>query len=219
MGGAGQKKKVETREPRAVVGTIIVYSRDLFEELRSLKGGLTWSGFLRLLLSLYNIIILNNIDLRPNVEAYKLATELRERSPPIIRLRRVKTDRLVEGRQWVRKYIGREVYSATVIRGYDSISVWVAVVGGKLVLVNIRSNFITPPASKEAYMDMLKLALSEVYKRVCSERECEGFTVDPEMPLSPDVARELEEWFNGAREMFYKTLREIAPTKPPATRL
>jgi hypothetical protein len=133
----------------------------------------------------------------------------------------VKTGRLVEGRQWVRKYIGREVYSATVIRGYDSISVWVARVGGKLVLVNIRSNFVTYPVPKEVYVGMLKLALSEAFKRICTSNKtaCQGFTVDPEMPLSPDVARELEEWFNEAREMFCKTLREIAPTRPPATRL
>jgi hypothetical protein len=205
---------MKTREPRAEKGNIIVRSRSLFEELRSLKGGLTWSGFLRLLLSLYKIIILDNVDLRPNVEAYRLAVELRERSPPTIRLRRVKTGRLVEGRHWVRKYVGREVYSVTVFKGYDSVSVWVARVDDRLVLINIRSNFINP-VPREAYMDMLKLALSEAFKRICtnSETACKSFTVDPEMPLDPEVSRELEDWLNRARERFYETLREITGVK------
>jgi len=212
---ATTQQSMKTREPRAERGNIIVRSRSLFEELRSLKGGLTWSGFLRLLLSLYKTLILDNVDLRPNVEAYRLAVELRERSPPTIRLRRVKTGRLVEGRHWVRKYVGREVYSATVFKGYDSISVWVARVDDRLVLVNIRSNFITYPVPKEVYMDMLKLALSEAFKRVCTNNEtaCKSFTVDPEMPLNPEVSRELEDWFNKARESFYETLREITGVK------
>jgi len=205
---------IKTRELRAEKGNIIVRSRSLFEELRSLKGGLTWSGFLRLLLSLYKVFILSNIDLKPNVEAYRLAAKLRERSPPTIRFRRVKTGRLVEGRHWVRKYIGGEVYSVTVFKGYDSISVWVARVDDRLVLVNTRSNFINP-VPREAYVDMLKLALSEAFKRICtnSETACKSFTVDPEMPLDPEVSRELDEWLNKARESFHKTLREITGVK------
>jgi hypothetical protein len=87
-------------------------------------------------------------------------------------------------------------------------TVWVARVGDKLVLINIKANFINP-MPRETYMEMLKSAILVAVRRVCGERECKGFTVDPEMPLDPEVSRELEDWFNKARESFHKALREI----------
>jgi predicted CopG family antitoxin len=207
-----QKEEKRTRRSNHAeirdIGTIFVY-RDIFETLRSLKGGLTWSDFLRLLSSLYEGLILGVGGFKSSSEVYELAKRLEERLPPVVRFRRLSSRVDIEGRHWVKKYVGREVYGATVIRGFSSLTVWVAVVDDKLVLINIKTNFINP-ISREAYMEMLKQAILVAIKRLCSERVCRGFAVDPEMPLDPEVSRELDEWLNKAREMFYKALREIA---------
>jgi hypothetical protein len=173
-----------------------------------LKGGLTWTLFLRLLLSLYESLILGVGGFKSSPEVYELARRLGERSPLVVRFRRLSSRVDIEGRHWVKKYVGREVYGATVIKGFDSLTVWVAVVEDKLVLMNIKTNFINP-VPREAYVEMLKQAILVAIRRLCSERACRGFTVDPEMPLDPDVSRELEEWLNKVRESFHKALREI----------
>jgi hypothetical protein len=74
-----------------------------------------------------------------------------------------------------------------VIKGYDSLTIWVARVGDQLVLMNIKTNFITFPVPRKVYVEMLKVTLLEVIKKICAEGgvECKGVTVDPEMPLNP----------------------------------
>jgi len=204
----GQKEKERTQRSSEEHRIHISAYRDDHERLKPLKGDLPWTKFLRLLFSLYKGLILGAGSFKSSPEVYELAKRLEEQSPHVVRFRRLSSRVDIEGRHWVKKYVGREVYGATVIRGFSSLTVWVAVVDDKLVLINIKANFINP-ISRETYMEMLKQAILVAIRRLCSERVCRGFAVDPEMPLDPEVSRELEDWFNRARESFHKVLREI----------
>jgi hypothetical protein len=204
----GQNGKRKTRRSSEVYATIAAY-RDDYKRLSLLKAGLPMTKFLRLLLSLYESLIIGASGFRSSQEMYELAAKLEEWSPHVVRFRRLSSRVDIEGRHWIKKYVGREVYGVTVIRGFSSLTVWVAMVGDRLVFINIKTNFINP-VPREAYMEMLKQTILAAIRRLCSERVCRGFAVDPEMPLDPEVSRELEEWLNKARESFHKALREVA---------
>jgi len=177
----------------------------LFNVLREMKGEYTWAELLRLLVMNYYVCKGAFFALPPR-SVYESWREVSKRLPlKVTKIARVHHSLTRECyRDWVKKYANYEVYSALGVRGYDTITLWIARSSDSLTLINIKTNFLNPP-SKEEYIDLLIKTLRETLRRLCIEKGvCTRICLDPEMPLDQEVAERINQEF--------KTQQEITPS-------
>jgi hypothetical protein len=182
-----------------MVKSILLYDEELFNVLRKLKGEYTWAELLRLLVMSYYASKGEFLALPPR-SVYESWREVSKRLPlKVVRITRLhRAVRRESYRDWIKKYVNYEVYSALGIRGYDTITLWIARSGDTLTLINIKTSFLNPP-SKEEYINLLIKTLRETLRRLCIEKGiCTRICLDPEMPLDREVAERINQEFKAA---------------------
>jgi hypothetical protein len=173
----------------------------LFNVLRELKGDYTWAELLRLLVMSY-YASKGEFFASPPRSVYEPWRNILKRLPlKVTKIARVRRALIRECyRDWVKKYVNYEVYSALGIRGYDTITLWLARSGDTLTLINIKTGFLNLP-SKEEYIDLLIKTLRETLRRLCIERGiCTRICLDPEMPLDREVVERINQEFKAQQE-------------------
>jgi hypothetical protein len=168
----------------------------LFSVLREMKGEYTWAELLRLLVMSYYASKGEFLALPPR-SVYESWSNISKRLPlKVTKIARVHHSLTRECyRDWVKKYANYEVYSALGVRGYDTITLWLAKSSDALILINIKTNFLNPPP-KEEYIDLLIKTLRETLRRFCIEKGvCTRICLDPEMPLDQEVAERINQEF------------------------
>jgi hypothetical protein len=184
-----------------MVKSILLYDEELFNVLRKLKGEYTWAELLRLLVMSYYASKGEFLALPPR-SVYESWSNISKRLPlKVVRITRLhRVVRRESYRDWVKKYVNYEVYSALGVRGYDTITLWLARSSDMLTLINIKTGFLNPP-SKEEYIDLLIKTLRETLRRLCIERGiCTRICLDPEMPLDREVVERINQEFKAQQE-------------------
>jgi hypothetical protein len=176
----------------------------LVETLRRIKWelsltsgeSLTWDEFLRLLVMCFYIARGEFLALPPR-DSYESWRTVAGRLPlRVVRIARVGSSLIRDSyRKWVKKYVGFEVYGAVGVRGYDTITLWIARSGDALTLVDVKANFLSPP-SREEYAELVVKTLREALRKLCVERGvCSKLRVDPELPLDQHVLERIRQEF------------------------
>lgn len=181
---------------KRVTKSISFRDEELFSALREMKGSYTWPEFLRLLI-MNHYVSKGVFFASPPRSVFESWREVLKRLPlRVTRITRVHYSLMRSCyREWVKKYVGFEVYSVQGVRGYDTVTLWIARDRDILVLINIKTNFLNPP-SKEEYIDLLIETLREALRRLCFERGvCAKIQIDPEMPLDPEVVVKINSLF------------------------
>jgi hypothetical protein len=197
---------VKKKEKKKGGRTVSIDFRDagLLETLRRIKWEfslaqgkrLTWDEFLRLLVMCF-YIARGEFFAPPPRDNYESWRRVARRFPlRVVRVVRVSTSLVRDSyREWVKKYAGFEVYGAVGVRGYDTITLWIARSGDALTLIDVKTNFLNP-LSREEYAELVVKTLREALRRLCVERGvCSKLRADPEMPLDQYVLERIHQEF------------------------
>jgi len=91
-------------------------------------------------------------------------------------------------RRWMKKYVGLPRMTVLATKAYSRLVVSAVVSGNKIVIVDVRPDFLPFPPTEKTVKDMLSAVMREL-RYVCSRiiDGCEGIMVDPELPF--DIGR------------------------------
>jgi len=168
---------------------------ELYEKLEKAKGSLTWSEFIAQLLAKASA---NEATKQHQENTIK---RIESRARVFVLLRRMSPwDRRIKysaARQWIKSYVGYQAFTAMAHKDYDKLTVWAALVGDKLVVMNYEPSILS--RSMEVELEILNAVLDK-FRKLCRELGCNEITVDPRIPLPREVIELIKSKDNSGKD-------------------